>query len=89
MCPSKRGRFPIPRKPLANQLRALNDTFRAELPSPPPSATDAPPRYVTVTAALYAAATAAYGPPTPSQPMPSAVRVHVANLQRYTMAHPD
>ena len=65
VCPSKRGRFPIPRKPLASQLRALNYTFRAELPSPPPSAPDAPPRYVTVTAALYAATTAAYGPPTP------------------------
>uniref|UniRef100_A0A7S4FPK0 Uncharacterized protein n=1 Tax=Eutreptiella gymnastica TaxID=73025 RepID=A0A7S4FPK0_9EUGL len=31
VCPSKRGRFPIPREPLASQLRALNDTFRAEL----------------------------------------------------------
>ena len=31
VCPSKKGRFPIPREPLAIQLRALNDTFRAEL----------------------------------------------------------
>ena len=89
VCPSKRGRFAIPRKPLASQLRTLNDTFRAELPSSPPSTSDAPPRYVAVTTALYAAATAAYGPPTPSQPVPSVVRFHVINLQRYTMAHPD
>ena len=89
VCPSKRGRFPIPREPLASQLRALNDTFRAELPSPPPGDPDAPPRYVAVTTALYAAATAAYGPPAPSQSVPSAVRVHVANLRRYTVAQPD
>ena len=89
VCPPERGRFPIPREPLASQLRALNDTFRAELPSPPPGDPDAPPRYVAVTTALYAAATAAYGPPAPSQPVPSAVRVHVANLRRYTVAHPD
>ena len=42
-----------------------------------------------MTTALYAAATAAYGPPTPSQPVWSAIQVHVVNLQRYTMAHPD
>ena len=89
VCPSKRGRFLIPRKPLASQLRTLNDTFRAELSSPPPSALDAPPRYVAMTTALYAAATAAYEPPTPSLLVPLAVRVHVVNLQRYTMAHPD
>ena len=29
------------------------------------------------------------GPPAPSQPVPSAVRVHVANLRRYTFTHPD
>ena len=28
VCPSKKGRFPIPREPLASQLRTLNDTFR-------------------------------------------------------------
>ena len=27
VCPSKKGRFPIPREPLASQLRTLNDTF--------------------------------------------------------------
>ena len=37
VCPSKKGRFPIPREPLASQLRALNDTFRAELTSLPSS----------------------------------------------------
>ena len=37
VCPSKRGRFPIPQKPLANQLRTLNDTLLAELPSLPPT----------------------------------------------------
>ena len=35
------------------------------------------------------AATEAYGPPTPTQPVPAAVRVHVLKLQRYTTAHPD
>ena len=55
----------------------------------PPSTSDAPPHYVAVTTSLYAAATAAYGPPTPSQPVPSAVGVHVVNFQLYTMAHPD
>ena len=89
VCPSKKGRFPIPREPLASQLRALNDTFRAELTSPPSGGPDTPPRYAAVTSALYAAATAAYGPPAPSQPVPSAVRVHVANLRRYTLTHPD
>ena len=89
VCPSRRGRFPIPQEPLASQLRALNDTFRAELASPPSGAPDTPPRYVAVTTALYAAATAAYGPPAPSQPVPSAVRVHVTNLWRYTIAQPD
>ena len=89
VCPSKKGRFPIPREPLASQLRALNDTFRAELTPPPPGGPDTPPRYVAVTLALYTAATAAYGPPTPSQPVPLAVRVHVANLRRYALAHPD
>ena len=34
VCPLKKGRFPIPREPLASQLRALNDTFRAELGRP-------------------------------------------------------
>ena len=80
VCPSKRGRFPLSRKPLVRQLRILDDTFWAELSSSPPSASDAPPRYVTVTTALYATATAAYGPPTPSQPVLSPVRVHVVNL---------
>ena len=89
VCPSKKGRFPIPREPLAGELRALSDTFQAELASPPSGNPDAPPRYVAVTSALYAAATAAYGPPAPSQPVPSAVRVHVANLRRYTVTHPD
>ena len=42
-----------------------------------------------MTSALYAAATAAYGPPVPSQPVPSTVRVHVTNLQRYTLTYPD
>ena len=83
VCPSKKCRFPIPREPLASQLRALNDTFRAELTPPPPGGPNA------VTSAFYAAATAAYGPPAPSQPVPSAVRVHVANLRRYTLTHPD
>ena len=89
VCPSKKGRFPIPREPLASQLRTLNDTFRAELATPPPGAPEAQPRYTEVTSALYAAATAAYGPPVPSQPVPSTVRVHVTNLQRYTLAYPD
>ena len=89
VCPSKKGRFPIPREPLASQLRTLNDTFRAELAAPPPGAPQAQPRYTEVTSALYAAATAAYGPPVPSQPVPSTVRVHVTNLQRYTLAYPD
>ena len=89
VCPSKKGRFPIPREPLPSQLRTLNDTFRAELNPPPPSAPDTPPHYAAVTSALYAAATAAYGPPVPSQPVPSAVRVHVTNLRRYALAHPD
>ena len=89
VCPSKKGRFPIPREPLASQLRTLNDTFRAELATPPPGAPQAQPRYTEVTSALYAAATAAYGPPVPSQPVPSTVRVHVTNLQRYTLAYPD
>ena len=89
VCRSKKGCFPIPREPLASELRALNDTFRAELPSPPLSDPDTPPRYVAVTTALYAAATAAYGPPAPSQPVRSAVRVQVANLRRYTVTHPD
>ena len=73
VCPSKRGRFPIPRNPLASQLRNLNNTFQAALPSSPPGADGAPPQYPMVTTALYAAATPAYGPPTPSQPVPSAV----------------
>ena len=89
VCPSKKGPFPIPREPLASQLRALNDTFRAELTPPPPGAPDTPPHYAAVTSALYAAATAAFGPPIPSHPVPSAVRVHVANLRRYALAHPD
>ena len=46
VCPSKKGRFPIPREPLASQLRTLNDSFRAELTPPPPGA----PKH---TAALY------------------------------------
>ena len=29
VCPSRRGRFHIPRKPLRSQLRTLNDTFQA------------------------------------------------------------
>ena len=89
VCPSKKGCFPIPREPLASQLRTLNDTFRAELTTPPPGAPHAQPRYTEVTSALYAAATAAYGPPVPSQPVPSTIRVHVTNLQRYTLAYPD
>ena len=89
VCPSKKGRFPIPREPVASQLRTLNDTFRAELTTPPPGAPHAQPRYTEVTSALYAAATAAYGPPVPSQPVPSTIHVHVANLQRYTLAYPD
>ena len=89
VCPSKKGRFPIPREPLASQLRTLNDTFRAELTPPPPGAPSAQPRYTEVTSALYTAATAAFGPPVPSQPVPSTVRVHVTNLRRYTLAHPD
>ena len=70
VCPSKKGRFPIPREPLASQLRALNDTFRAELASPPSGDPGAQPRYVAVTSAPYTATTAAYGPPAPSQPVP-------------------
>ena len=89
VCPSKKGRFPIPREPLASQLRALNDTFRAEITPPPPGGRNTPLHYVAVTSALYAATTAAYGPPAPSQPVPSVVRVHVANLRRYALAHPD
>ena len=46
-------------------------------------------RYTEVTSALYTAATTAYGPPVPSQPVPSTIRVHVTNLQRYTLAYPD
>ena len=42
-----------------------------------------------MTSALYTAPTAAFGPPVPSRPVPSAVRVHVTNLRRYTLAHPD
>ena len=89
VCPSKKGRFPIPREPLAIQLRTLNDTFRAELTPPSPGAPRAQPRYTEVTSALYTAATAAFGPPVPSQPVPSTVRVRVTNLRRYTLAHPD
>ena len=89
VCPSNKGRFPIPQEPLASQLRALNDNFPAELTSPPSGGPDTPPRDVAVTSALYAAATAAYGPPAPIQPVPSAVRVHVANLRRYTLTHLD
>ena len=89
VCPSKKGRFPIPREPLASQLRALNDTFRAELTPPPPGAPSAPPHYAAATSAPYAAATAAFGPPVPTQPVPSAVRVHVTNLRRHTLTHPD
>ena len=89
MCPSKKGRFSIPRGHLANHLPALNDTFRAELPSLPPGDPDALPRYVVVTTALYAAATVTYGPPAPRQPVLSAVRVHVPNLRRYSVTHPD
>ena len=89
VCPSKIGRFPIPREPLASHFRALNDTFRAELTPPPPGAPNTPPRYAAVTSALYAAATTAFGPPVPSQPVPSAVRVPLTNLRRYTLAHPD
>ena len=85
----RRGCFPIPRKPLASQLRVLNDTFRAAIPPLLPGVSDESPRYVAVTNALYAAATAAYGPPAPSQPVPAVVRVQVANLQRYTMTHRD
>ena len=48
VCPSKKARFPIPREPLASELHALNDTFRAELTSPPSGGRDAPPRYVAV-----------------------------------------
>ena len=69
VCPSKKGRFPIPREPLASQLRTLNDTFRAELTPPPPGAPSAQPRYTEVTSALYTAATAAFGRPVPSQPV--------------------
>ena len=89
VCPSKKGRFPIPREPLASQPRTFNDTFRAELTTPPPGALQTQPRYTEVTSALYAAATAAYGPPVPSQPVPLTIRVHVTNLQRYTLAYPD
>ena len=70
-------------------LRALNNTFRAELTSPPSGGPDAPPRYAAVTSALYAAATASYRPPAPSQYVPSAVRVHVAHVRRYTLRHPN
>ena len=42
-----------------------------------------------MTTALYTVATAAYGSPTPSQPVPVVIRVHVLNLQRYTAEHPD
>ena len=66
-----------------------NDTFRAKLTPPPPGAPDTRPHYAEVTSALYAAATAAFWPPVPSRPVPSAVRVHVTNLRRYTLAHPD
>ena len=62
---------------------------RDERSCAPPGDPDTPPRYVAVTTALYTAATAAYGPPAPSQPVPSAVRVHVTNLRRYTVTHPD
>ena len=85
----KIGRFPIPREPLASQLRALNNSFQAELASLPSGRPDTPPRYVAVTAALYAAATAAYGPPGPSQPVPSAVRGQVANLRSSIPTQPD
>ena len=66
VCPSKKGRLPIPREALANQLRALNDTFQAELTPLPPGAPDTPRHYAAATSALYAAATAAFGPPVPS-----------------------
>ena len=66
VCPSKKGRFPIPREPLASHLHTLNDTFRAELTPQPPGTPDAPPHYAAVTSALYAAATAAFGPPVPA-----------------------
>ena len=89
VCPSKKGRFPIPREPLASQLRTLNDSFRAELTPPPPGAPSALPRYTEVTSTLYTAAAATFGPPVPSQPVPSTVRVHVTNQRRYTLAHPD
>ena len=42
ICLSKRGRFPIPRKPLDSQLRTLNDTFRAAVLQPPPDTGDNP-----------------------------------------------
>ena len=89
VCPSKKGRFAILRDALASQLRTLKDTFRAELTPPPPGAPSALPRYTKVTSASYTAATAAFGPPVLSQPVPLAVRVHVTNLRRYTLAHPD
>ena len=81
-CPSERGRLPIPRKPLDGQLHTLNDTFEAAALQPPLDTIDNPPHYATVTAALYAAATAAYGPPSPMHPAPAAVHVHVLSLQR-------
>ena len=74
---------------IASQLRTLNVTFRAELTPSPSGAPDAPPHYAGMTSALCAAATAAFGPRVPSQPVPSAVRVHVTNLRRYTLTRPD
>ena len=83
ICLSKRGHFPITRKPLDSQIRTLNDTLAATL-QPPPDTSDTLPRYATVTSALYTAATAAYGPPSPSQtcasgcpcPHPQSARLH-------------
>ena len=92
VCPSNRldrGRFPIPRKPRDSQLRTLNDTFRAAFLQSPSDIGGEPLHYAMLTTALYAAATAAYGPPTPSQPVPATVRVHVLNVQRYTAARPN
>ena len=56
---------------------------------PPPDTGDNPPHCATVTAALYAAAKAAYGSPSPGQLMPAAVRVHGLSLHGYTAEHPD
>ena len=85
----KRAASPSRGSPSPANSAPLTTPFEPSFPLPPPGAPSTLPRYTEVTSALYAAATAAFGAPVPSQPVPSTVRVHVTNLRRYTLAHPD